>query len=272
MENLNSDFKVLMTLEPHGPDVYVGLSPKYPWGRVYGGQVVAQGLRAAHETVDDSFRVHSLHAYFIRGGDSDEPIRYEVDRIRNGRSFMTRRVVARQSAGPILNLSASFQILEPEEADVQEMFIPEEMAPPEELEVQSWSPMMEHCPLPNRLSPAQASSWIKIKTPLGEDAVLQACALAYASDDFPTEAARISHPIRPPSSGEDDRFVGASLDHAIWFHRPGRSDEWALHDFRGLGLSNARGLSIGQVFDRQGIHMATVSQEILMRKKRTEVK
>jgi len=107
VENLDSDFRTLMKLEPHGPDVHVGLSPKYPWGRVYGGQVVAQGLRAAHETVDESFRVHSLHAYFIRGGDSDEPIRYEVDRIRNGRSFMTRRVVARQSAGPILNLSAS---------------------------------------------------------------------------------------------------------------------------------------------------------------------
>jgi len=185
---------------------------------------------------------------------------------------MTRRVVARQSAGPILNLSASFQILEPEEADVQEMFISDDVPRPEDLEIQSWSPMMEHCCLPTQMSPAQASSWIKMKTPLGGDPVLQACALAYASDDFPTEAARISHPIRPPSSGDDDRFVGASLDHAIWFHRPGRNDDWALHDFRGLGLSNARGLSIGQVFDRQGTHMATVSQEILMRKRKPEFK
>lgn len=269
MENLDSDFNALMTLEPHGPDVYVGLSPSYPWGRVYGGQVVAQGLRGAYETVDESFRVHSLHAYFIRGGDFDEPIRYEVDRIRNGRSFMTRRVVARQSAGPILNLSASFQIAEPEEADVQEMFIPEETPRPEDLKTQSWTPMMEHCALPTQASPAQASSWIKMRTALGEDPVLQACALAYASDDFPTEAARVSYPISPPAGGDDDRFVGASLDHAIWFHRPGRSDDWALHDFRGLGLSNARGLSIGQVYDRQGMHMATVSQEILIRKNRS---
>ena len=89
-----ADFATLMELETHGPDVFVGISPEYPWGRVYGGQVVAQGLRAAQSTVDGDHHVHSLHAYFIRGGTSNEPIRYEVDRIRNGRSFVTRRVVA----------------------------------------------------------------------------------------------------------------------------------------------------------------------------------
>ena len=99
------DFATLMALESHEPDVYVGISPEYPWGQVYGGQVVAQGLRAAQATVDDGLGVHSLHAYFIRGGTSDEPIRYEVDRIRNGRSFATRRVVARQSEGAIMNLA-----------------------------------------------------------------------------------------------------------------------------------------------------------------------
>ena len=113
------DFSTLMGLEAHGPDVFVGVSPDYPWGRVYGGQVVAQGLRAAAATVDADRHVHSLHAYFIRGGRIDEPIRYEVDRIRNGRSFVTRRVVARQSEGAILNLSCSFQIRE-DQADVQE--------------------------------------------------------------------------------------------------------------------------------------------------------
>ena len=101
-------FREMMHLEPHGPDVFVGESWRYPWGRVYGGQVVAQALSAAAETVDPDYLPHSLHAYFIRGGTSDEPIRYEVDRIRNGRSFTTRRVVARQSNGAILNLSASF--------------------------------------------------------------------------------------------------------------------------------------------------------------------
>ncbi len=113
------DFKTLMTLESHGPDVFVGRALSYPWGRLYGGHVIAQALRAAYQTVDTDHRVHSLHAYFIRGGNFDEPVRYEVDRIRNGRSFLTRRVVARQSVGPILNLSASFQLAE-DQADIQE--------------------------------------------------------------------------------------------------------------------------------------------------------
>ena len=126
-----TDFKTLMTLESHGPDVFVGVGPVYPWGRVYGGQVVAQALRAAYATVEEGYDVHSLHAYFIRGGDCDEPIRYEVDRIRNGRSFLTRRVVARQSCGPILNLSASFQIRE-DQADVQECAMPTDIPQPDD--------------------------------------------------------------------------------------------------------------------------------------------
>ncbi len=136
-----TDFKTLMELEPHGPDVFVGVSPSYPWGRVYGGQVVAQALRAACATVDDSFQVHSLHSYFIRGGDYDEPIRYEVDRIRNGRSFLTRRVVARQSMGPILNLSVSFQIREGA-VDVQECTMPTDLPQPEDLRPSEWGPIL----------------------------------------------------------------------------------------------------------------------------------
>src|SRR3954451_14524695 len=104
------DFERMMTLEQHGPDTYVGVGPSYPWGGLYGGQIVAQGLRAAGLTVDPVFRVHSLHAFFIRRGDADEPIRFEVDRIRNGRSFVTRRVEARQSVGAILTMAASFQV------------------------------------------------------------------------------------------------------------------------------------------------------------------
>ncbi|HEV3226738.1 MAG TPA: acyl-CoA thioesterase domain-containing protein, partial [Acidimicrobiales bacterium] len=107
------DFATMMNLEPHGPDTFVGIGPKYPWGGLYGGQIVAQALRAATLTVEPAFRVHSLHAYFIRRGDHEQPIRFEVDRIRNGRSFVTRSVIARQPVGAILNMSASFQIDEP---------------------------------------------------------------------------------------------------------------------------------------------------------------
>jgi acyl-CoA thioesterase II len=107
------DFVTMMALEPHGPDVWVGAGPRYPWGGLFGGQIVAQALRAATFTVDAGYRVHSLHAYFIRSGDHTEPIRFEVDRVRNGRSFCTRRVTARQSVGVILNLAASYQVDEP---------------------------------------------------------------------------------------------------------------------------------------------------------------
>src|SRR5205823_772873 len=100
----------MMRLEPHGPDTFVGTGPRYPWGGLYGGQIVAQALRAASLTVHHAFRAHSLHAYFIRTGDGDEPIRFEVDRTRNGRSFVTRRVEARQSVGAILTMSVSFHV------------------------------------------------------------------------------------------------------------------------------------------------------------------
>lgn len=264
-----TDFHALMHLESHGPDVYVGIGPEYPWGRVYGGQVVAQSLRAAYATIGAQYRVHSLHAYFIRGGDAEEPIRYEVDRIRNGRSFVTRRVVARQSIGPILNLSASFQVHE-EQIDVQECLMPD-VAGPEELEPTDWGPILARRTLAPTRSPATARSWLKVKPEIGDDAVLQDCALAYASDDIPTEAASFSHPRRPQPGapdGEYDRvFVGASLDHAIWFHRAGRHDDWVLHAFEGRGLVGARGLATGELYSRDGLHLATVAQEILLRER-----
>ncbi|MCP4905375.1 MAG: acyl-CoA thioesterase II [bacterium] len=266
-----TDFKTLMRLESHGPDVFVGIGPPYPWGRVYGGQVVAQALRAASATVETDHRVHSLHAYFIRGGDSDEPIRYEVDRIRNGRSFLTRRVVARQSVGPILNLSASFQLRE-EQVDVQEIEIPADIPAPDELPPNDWGPILERRTVSDGSGTGtRASCWLRVAPSIGDDSILQACALAYASDDIPTEAASLSHPRRPPLTAESDEydrlFVGASLDHAIWFHRPGRHDDWVLHDFRGQGIVGARGLGIGRLFARDGTHLATVVQEILLRER-----
>ena len=263
-----TDFHTLMTLESHGPDVFVGIGPSYPWGRVYGGQVVAQALKAASATVDDKHFVHSLHAYFIRGGDFDEPIRFEVDRIRNGRSFITRRVVARQSIGPILNLSASFQIRE-EQADVQELEMPTDLPGPEALESDPWGPILDRRTI--SAEGARQSCWLRVVGEIGDDPVAQACALAYASDDIPTEAASRSHPLHAGLPNEDDgysqTFVGASLDHSIWFHRPGRSDDWVLHDFYSHGVVGARGLALGQLYGQDGVHLATVAQEILIRER-----
>ena len=263
-----TDFQTLMKLESHGPDVFVGIGPSYPWGRVYGGQVVAQALRAAYETVEEEYFVHSLHAYFIRGGDFDEPIRFEVDRIRNGRSFCTRRIVARQSIGPILNLSASFQKREAQ-ANVQEAKMPTGLPAPEDLPTDDWGEILGRRNV--ECAGARSQVWLQVKGDFADDQRLQDCALAYASDDIPTEAASQSHPKRagiPDMVGAyDEVFIGASLDHAIWFHRPGRHDDWVLHDFMSHGVVGARGLSVGQLFARDGVHLATVAQEILIRER-----
>ncbi len=258
-------FRELMALEAHGPDVFVGLSPEYPWGRVYGGQVVAQGLRAAASTVDADRHVHSLHAYFIRGGNPYEPIRYEVDRIRNGRSFTTRRVVARQSDGAILNLSCSFQVVE-DQIDVQESALPDGMGAPGEGVDEDWGLLGRRRALQEA---GHTASWLRIVGDLGDDRVLQECALAFLSDDLPSDASVSSHP-RVLETGMDreerhQQFMGASLDHAIWFHRYAPADEWQLHDLRSHGLTGGRGLSTGEVFSADGMHVASIAQEFLFR-------
>ena len=263
-----ADFSSLLALESHGPDVFVGVSPEYPWGRVYGGQVVAQGLRAAQATVDSDHHVHSLHAYFIRGGTSDEPIRYEVDRIRNGRSFVTRRVVARQSDGAILNLACSFQLHE-KQADIQESKLPDDVGEPGSGTVEDWELLGRRVA---HQSVGRSAIWLKVFDDLGDDPRLQACALAYTSDDIPTNAVGSTHPridqVRDDSvTTYGEIFIGASLDHSIWFHRPPPPDQWLLHDLRSHGLASARGLAVGEVFAPSGVHVATVAQEVLIRER-----
>ena len=258
----------MMQLEQHGPDVYVGVGPRYPWGGLYGGQIVAQALRAAAATVEDHFRVHSLHAYFIRRGDDTEPIRFEVDRLRNGRSFVTRRVVARQAVGAILTMSTSFQA---EEAghDVQIASLPD-VPPPDALTNDTWAPMFERrFAVPRNSTEGRGIAWLKLVDPIGDDPILQACGLAYLSDDLPTDAVVALHPERPLADGieafEAD-FWSASLDHAIWFHRPPVADEWHLHDFASHAFLSSRGLAVGHVLTQSGIHVATIAQEVLLRK------
>lgn len=259
-------FRDMMTLEPHGPDTFVGTGPQYPWGGLYGGQIVAQALRAATLTVEPSFHLHSLHAYFIRLGDASEPIRLEVDRIRNGRAFVTRRVVARQSGGAILNMSSSFQVPE-DAADVQTEIAPT-LPAPESLPNDSWSPLIDRRFAPQDLAPGRVGAWMRLTEDLGDDPILHACALAYLSDDLPTDAAISRHPNRPVNDRAGAAFWSASLDHVIWFHRPIRASDWQLYDFTCRGLMGARGLAIGSVFDAAGRHAATISQEVLLRGRR----
>lgn len=256
----------MMSLEPHGPDTFVGIGPKYPWGGLYGGQIVAQALRAAATSVEPRFRVHSLHAYFVRRGDHEESIRFEVDRVRNGRSFVTRSVVARQSTGAILSMTASFQLDEPA-PDMQIAVAP--IAPrPDELESDSWMGMFDRRVVSGEKG--RAVAWLRMLDEVGDDPVLHACALAYMSDDLPTDAVvALLYPDRLPGQWDVHfPFWSASLDHAIWFHRSIRAGDWHLQDFTCQGLMGSRGLSMGHVFDREGVHLATISQEVVLREQR----
>jgi acyl-CoA thioesterase-2 len=194
------DFPGMMALEAHGPDTYVGVGPRYPWGGLYGGQIVAQALRAAALTVDPAFRVHSLHAYFIRKGDQEEPIRFEVDRLRNGRSFVTRGVVARQAAGAILNLSASFQV--GEEAVAVQTAVPPEAQDPDGIEDTCWSDIFDRR-WTDTTGVGRATGWLRLKHALAEppEDSVHACALAYLSDDLPTDAVWRLHPGAEPTPG-----------------------------------------------------------------------
>jgi acyl-CoA thioesterase-2 len=265
----------ILDLADHGRDTFVGSGPRYPWGGLYGGQIVAQALLAATATVDPTYGTHSLRAFFIRRGDHAEPVRYEVDRIRNGRSFCTRRVVARQATGAILNLEASFQVAE-ETDDIETVALPAGLPGPDELEPSSWSPVFERRFVPSsrvgpvdRAGAGRAAAWLRTVEDLGADQLVQQGALAFLSDDLPTDAVVRAHPLgREPEEVLHQVLFSASLDHTIWFHRPMRADRWHLHDFSCQTFVGGRGLAIGHIFADTGVHVATVAQEVLVRDNR----
>jgi len=251
-----------LELEPHGADTYVGSSPQYPWGRIYGGLVVAQALAAATATVDPEHHVHSLHSYFILGGVPTEPVRYEVDRIRNGRSFSTRRVVARQSSGAILNLSASFH--RHEDGPVAEGVEQPDAPPPDEVRPSEWESGFDYREVDPPPEPGRSVAWGRYQAPLPDDPRAHACALAFLSDANPMDAIAGRHPVTPPLDGWQDTFVSASLDHAVWFHQPVRADEWLLFDMHSGHVGGSRGIATGEVY-QDGRLVATVAQEGLLR-------
>ena len=256
-------FLELMTLERVATDFFIGQTPKYPWGRVFGGQVVAQALAAATATVEKDHRVHSLHAYFVLGGTPGEQILYEVDRLREGRSFTTRRVVARQSSGAILNLDASFQADEVD-LDIQEAGLPDDVPMPEDVPTVEWGAMAEVRDVKPTPGVARSRVWMRTNEALGDNAGLHACALAYMSDHNPMDSMILSHPMGQAW----DQMMTASLDHAIWFHRPIDATKWILFDMSGHGLVNARGMATGAAYNEAGIHLATIAQEGLIRSPR----
>ncbi|MEX2256969.1 MAG: acyl-CoA thioesterase II [Acidimicrobiia bacterium] len=277
-----TDLLELLELEQLEVNLFRGVSPDEDQQRVFGGQVAAQALVAAGRTVDAQRPVTSLHAYFLRPGDPNVPIVYEVDRIRDGRSFTTRRVVGIQHGKAIFNLAASFQIVE----DGPDHAMPMPIVPgPEELptfreriephlgrfsqDFIDW--LGRERPIDSRpvedpkwLAPGPREPtqdvWIRANGTLPDDPLLHACVVAYASDLSLLDTATLPHAI-----GYDGHFQMASLDHAMWFHRPFRADEWLLYHQTSPSASGARGLALGHVFRRDGTLAITVAQEGLIR-------
>ena len=279
------DLLGLLDLEPIEVNVFRGRSPDDQRQRVFGGQVAGQALVAAGRTVDADRAVHSLHAYFLRPGDPSVPILYEVDRIRDGRSFTTRRVVAIQHGRAIFNLAASFHVAE-EGFDHQ---LPMPPAPrPESLptfaervepyreQLGEWytrpRPIdMRHVGEPphvtggGRPRPPCQQVWIRADGRLPGDALLHACVVTYASDMTLLDSILLAH----GTSWLDPELMGASLDHAMWFHRPFRADEWLLYDQESPSAHGGRGLGQGRIYAAGGDHVVSVVQEGLFRRRRT---
>jgi len=273
----------LLDLEAIEVNVFRGRSPDEDRQRVFGGQVAGQALVAAARTVDPDRTVHSLHAYFLRPGDPSVPILYDVDRIRDGKSFTTRRVVAIQHGRAIFNLQASFHTVEP--GLEHEVPMPEGLPDPETLpDFRTRMAPYKHLlgdwyerprPIDTRyvdLMPAERTGpqgngqrvWLRADGTLPDDPVLHTCVLTYASDMTLLDTTLLPHGL----SWHDNLVQMASLDHAMWFHRPFRADQWLLYDQSTPSTSNARGLAEGRIYTAEGRLAVSVVQEGLIRKVR----
>lgn len=264
-DRIPADVASVFDLETHGPDVWVGESPSYPWGRIFGGLVIGQALWAATQTVVDEHALHSMHSYFVLGGDPSEPVRYEVDRIRNGRSFTTRQVVARQSSGAIFTLSCSFQRHE-EGVETQTGDFPTDAPDPSQIHAYREGSGIDRFDVPLDGNQPRSLTWARYPHALGDDPRKHLCALAYLSDSNAMNAVAASHPRGMPADEDwDTTYMTASLDHAMWFHRPVDANDWLLFDMDGHGILRTRGLTTGHVFSANGDHIATIAQEGLIR-------
>ena len=292
--SLVADLVNLLTVERQEEFAFTGRPQKNGVGRVFGGQVIAQALQAAQLTAPEGMAAHSLHAYFLRGGREGPAIDYRVAADFDGRSFANRRVVASQAnddgeSTPILNLTASFQ--RPEDGMAHDDYAMPDVAPPENL-----APDMEQRrkflaaigdigeaqralmtrPRPIEMRtvdslhwmnsdprPPQAHSWFRTVAPLPDDPALHRAVIAYASDYTLLGTSALPHGL----SWARGELAGASLDHALWFHREARADEWLLYATDSPWSGGGRGFNRGRIFDREGRLVASVAQEGMMRRR-----
>lgn len=283
MRPVLAELLALLRLERIETNLFRGQSQDLGWGAVFGGQVLGQALSAAAQTVPGDRAVHSLHGYFLRQGDARRPIVYSVDPIRDGRSFTTRRVVAVQGGQPIFSLAASFQADEPgfahqapmpsvpgpdglkSEPELARRIADRLPSPLREMVVADRPieirPVDPQDPLKPDLRPPLRYVWYRVPDALPDDPAVHRYLLAYASDFHFLTTALQPHGVSWLSPG----MQVASLDHAMWFHRPFRMDDWLLHVVESPSASGARGLVRGQFFDRQGNLVASTAQEGLVR-------
>lgn len=284
----SSDTSQAIDLGSGDVDVFEGRSQPMPHGRVFGGQVLAQCLIAAGRTVadvddgDGSRTVHSMHGYFLRPGDSTQPIRFAVERMRDGRSFSARRVHALQEGKVIMSVILSFQEAAPgidHQATMPAAPDPsrlptaaDEIGGIDHPIAQHWAyrravdirhvenPLYVH---PGAQAAANQNVWMRVPDRLPDDPLLHAAILAYGSDYTLLESALRRHQL----AWSDPRVRAASLDHAMWFHRPVRADEWVLYQQESPSASGGRGLGVGKMFAADGTFVATVAQEGMLRVK-----
>ena len=290
-EQLVADLVRLLTPDRNGEAAFTGAQQPGGVGRVFGGQVVAQALQAAQATAPDGFVAHSLHAYFLRGGEEGTDIGYTTEADFTGRSFANRRVVASQDGAAILNCTISFQ--RPEDGLAHDDAPMPDVAPPDDLrsDMEMRREMVERAG--DRMSEAQralilrprpiemrtidrlhwmnnepreprAHTWFRTLAPLPDDPALHRAVIAYASDYTLLGTAALPHGL----SWMRGELVGASLDHAIWFHRPARADDWLLYATDSPWSGSGRGFNRGRIFDRDGNLVASVAQEGMMRRRK----
>jgi acyl-CoA thioesterase-2 len=271
----------LLDLETVEVDIFRGISPKVSMQRVFGGQVAGQALVAAGRTVPPDRAVHSLQSYFLRPGDPTVPIVYTVDRIRDGRSFTSRRVLAVQHGKAIFSLSASFHRAEeglehqgvmPQVPDPESLPTIAERVAPYADELGQWARLprpfdlryVDDPPWVQRADgPREPRSrvWMRASGRLPDDPLLHVCALTFASDMTLLDSVLVRHGL----AWGLDEVVGASLDHAMWFHRSFRADEWLLYESESPSAAGGRGLATGRIWTRDGRHVVSVVQEGLLR-------
>ncbi|HEY9309444.1 MAG TPA: acyl-CoA thioesterase II [Microbacterium sp.] len=261
-------------------DIFTGQSQSMPLGRVYGGQVLAQSIVAASRTIPDERTVHSMHGYFLRPGDSTKGITFSVDRIHDGRSFSTRRTQAYQEGVPIFSMIASFQDEDPGLEHHEPM--PDGLPAPDELpdiesHLQGLHPMskrlftdrpvdLRHIPAPIYVTAdpdraARQAVWMRVRRQIPDDPATHRAALAYLSDLTIQESILRAHGVSWATPG----LKVASLDHAMWWHRFGRVDEWMLYVQESPSARGGRGLATGRIYAADGTLLASVAQEIMVR-------